>query len=249
MGKSERFSTILEHLQQDAWSGIQLLYLDLAFNDSLRKNKDFLAAVNQTPVLWNSTRHGWQCGYMIALGRAYDHTTQHNLGAVIEYFSNNLDIFSKRALADRKRAGSSNADEWLQDYLRDVYVPTEDDVKRIRTRANVYQGLYNKKYRPLRSKVFAHRVLANHDDVVKLYSVTKIVELQKLFVYLLKLYEMFWQLYMNGRRPVLSPIKYSLRSFMRNAEKWPTTSRVHEAVVAETKELLGLLNAGAAQQK
>jgi hypothetical protein len=188
-GPSTQFATALEHLRQDAWDGIQLLYLDLAFNEVLRRNKDYLAVVNRTPVLWNATRHGWQCGYMIALGRAYDHTTQHNLGSVLDAFANNLDMFSKAALADRKRASSSNADEWLPDYLRSVHVPTAADVARLRAREKSYQRLYNEKYRPLRSKVFAHRVHGRSEEVVKLYSVIKIAELQKLFLYLLKLYD------------------------------------------------------------
>lgn len=248
MSKEAQFEAALEHIRQDAWSGIQLLYLDLAFNDALRKNKDYLAVVNQTPVLWNSTRHGWQCGYMIALGRAYDRKTQHNLGALLKLFAKSPEIFSKAALADRKREGSTNADEWLPDFMRDVHVPTTADVKRLQARAEVYQDLYDKKYHPLRNKVFAHRVFGGQTEVVKLYSVTRITELQKLFVYLLKLHDALWKLYFDGRRPILKPMKYSLRAFMKGADKWPTTGRVHEAVVAEMKELLELLSSGAVQQ-
>lgn len=199
MNVAERFQATLEHFRQDAWSGIQLLYLDLAFNEALRKDENLLSVANRTPVLWNSTRHGWQCGYMIALGRAYDHTTQHNLCALLNLFSENLEIFSKPALAERKRAASPNADEWLPDYLRNVHVPTAADAKRLKARAKMHQGIYNKKYRPLRSKVFAHRVLGTQKEVVKLFSVTKILELQKLFVYLLKLHSALQDLYQNGQ--------------------------------------------------
>lgn len=248
MNASERFQATLEHIRQDAWSGIQLLYLDLAFNEALRKNKEFLGVANRTPVLWNSTLHGWQCGYMIALGRAYDHTTQHNLCALLNLFGKNLEIFSKTALAERKRAASSNADEWLPDYLRNIHVPTAADAKRLKARAQMYQEIYNERYRPLRNKVFAHRVLSAQKEVVKLYSVTRMSELQKLFVYLLKLHSALQDLYQNGKRPILKPLKFSLRAFMRQAEKWPTAGRAHEAVTAELRELLELLRAGAAQQ-
>lgn len=248
MSAATRFEATLEHLRQDAWSGIQLLYLDLAFNDALRRDEKALRVVNETALLWNSTRHGWQCGYMIALGRAYDHTTQHNVTALLKIFADNLGIFSKPALSERKRAMSSNADEWLPGYLKDVHVPTAEDVNRLQSRARTYQELYNTKYRPLRSKVFAHRVLGNRDDVVRLYSVTRIAELQKLFVYLLKLHDALRELYINGRRPILRPMKYSLSGFMKEADKWPTTGRVHESIVAEVKELLELLRVGAAQQ-
>jgi hypothetical protein len=53
---------------------------------------------------------------------------------------------------------------------------------------------------------------------------------------------------MNGRRPLVRPARYSVRALVKDAEKWSTTGQVHEAVVAEVRELLSLLRMGAAQQ-
>ena len=95
----ERFAITLKNLLEDAWSGIQLLYADLAFNDALTRDPALLAMANRTPLFWNATVLGWRCGYMLALGRAYDHKTQYNLRALLCLFEDNLEVFSKSALA------------------------------------------------------------------------------------------------------------------------------------------------------
>lgn len=69
----------------------------------------------------------------------------------------NLEIFSKDALADRKRRLSANADEWLAEYLRTAYEPTSEDFRRLKQHVAVRRRIYESNYKALRHAVFAHR--------------------------------------------------------------------------------------------
>lgn len=62
---------------------------------------------------------------------------------------------------------------------------------------------YEKTYRPLRRKVFAHRAVAIQTEVAGLFAKTNRRELRELLVFLNRLHETLWETYHNGHKPIL----------------------------------------------
>lgn len=54
----------------------------------------------------------------------------------------NLGIFSKDALAARKRKSSSNAEEWLPEYLQTAYEPSSEDFRRLKRHVAERRKIY-----------------------------------------------------------------------------------------------------------
>jgi len=96
-------------------------------------------------------------------------------------------------------------------------------------------GISEKRY-------FAHKELSKLEDVQRLYAKTNIREMQKLFIFLNRLSQALWQLFNNGRKPTLKPMKYSVAS-MRKAEipKWQSR-HVQQEMVDETESFFEILS-------
>lgn len=231
----------------EAQSGAQFLYGYLAFNSILSERKKALSAVNKTPLFWNTTMGALQTAFFIVLGHIFDQDSPHNIDQLIKLAQDNRDIFSKEALAIRKRQGSANADEWLDDYLKASYVPTNKDFRALRKKVKEHRRVYEANYRDIRHKIYAHKEVSDAEEVQKLFSKTNIRELQKVFVFINALYEALWQLLYNARRPVLRPMRYSVKRIMRDRKpEWQSQS-VQERMVGEIDNFFKVL-AGNAQQ-
>src|SRR5262249_33454551 len=144
-------------------------------------------------------------------GRIFDQTSMHNLDRLLRVAQDHPQIFSKVALGHRKQGANSDPPEWLADYLSDVYEPTPQDFRRLRSHVRKWRKIYEGNYRDLRRKLFAHKEISDHADIDALFAKANIRELQRLFAFLGSLYEALWQLFFNGRKPVLRPQRYSVK--------------------------------------
>jgi hypothetical protein len=90
--------------------------------------------------------------------------------------------------------------------------------------------------------VYAHKELTKPDDVQKLFAKTNVPEMQELLIFLKRLYECLWELFHNGRKPVLRPMKYSVKA-MRKVEipKWQS-SHVQEHMVQEIEKFFRIIS-------
>jgi len=80
--------------------------------------------------------------------------------------------------------------------------------------------------------VFAHKV-ANRAETEALFGKANIRELQRMFVFLNSLYGALWELFVNGGKPVLRPLRYSLKRMKDlpspGTGRWATQERItHE---------------------
>lgn len=245
--KERKFTDELEIFRSEAQAGAQFLYGYLSFNSVVSDRKKILNAVNCTPLFWNTTMGAYQTSFFIVLGRIFDQKSPHNIDRLLKVAQDNIGIFTKQALEKRKRNESENADEWIDDYLKTVYEPTANDFRELRKKVGEHRKLYNSNYRDIRHKIYAHKQITDSEEVQKLFSKTNIRELQKVFVFVNALYEALWQLFYNGRKPVLRRMRYSVRN-MRRARKpeWQSKT-VQERMVAEVEDCLKRL-ANNAQQ-
>lgn len=232
----QSFTRELEIFRTEAQAGAQFLYAYLAFNAIIGEDKKALRMVNHTPLFWKTIMGALQTAFFIVLGRIFDQTSKHNLDRLLKIAETNTDIFSKAALAARKRRDSSNADEWIDDYLKKSYEPTKRDFRKLRKKVKDYRKIYEANYRDIRRKIYAHKEIIDPADVQKLFSKTNIRELQRVFVFVNALYEAIWQMLHNGRKLVLRPMRYSVKNIKRNRKpEWKTQS-VQEIMVGEVQD-------------
>jgi len=245
------FADELEVFRSEAEAGAQYFYTYLTFNALLADNENYLKAVNRTPRFWKTVVSALQVSFFMVLGRIFDQDqrkSNHNVDMLLGLAQRHPEIFSKSALAARKRKDSRNADEWLDEYLKGVYEPTIEDFRRLRKHIRKYRRIYEHAYRDIRHKFYAHKGVAEEARIRELFDKTKVRELESLFVFLLKLHASLWQLFHNGRKPILRPIPYAVKRIMqRRVSPWQSRS-IQEHVVEETTEFL-LSFAGKAQQR
>ena len=195
--------------------------------------------LNQAPLFWNTSLGALQSSTLVALGRIFDPDPKnHSVTRLLASAHADLSIFSKPALAARKRKQSADADEWLPQYLKTVYEPTSDDFRRLKRHVSVRRKLYEEKYRPLRHRVFAHRAASSQAEVADLFAKTNIRELQLMLVFLRRLHEALWQLYFNGYRPVLRPARYSVQRMLDAPSPNVKRSTLQERLVHEVSSFL-----------
>jgi hypothetical protein len=107
-------------------------------------------------------------------------------------------------LSWRKQGSSPDPPEWLNEYLVDVYEPTQKDFRRLRGYVRKWRGIYVNNYRDLRHKVFAHKEVSDRAETHALFTKTNIRELQRMLTFLRSLHQALWQLFFNGHKPLFS---------------------------------------------
>lgn len=242
MTKTEqKFINELEIFRSEAQAGAQLLYGYLSFNSVIRGSKQTLNAVNRTPLFWNTTMGAYQTSFFIVLGRIFDQNSPHNIDRLLKVAQENIDVFTKESLEKRKRNESKNADEWIDEYLKSVYEPKAKDFRGLRKKVVEHRKLYINNYQDIRHKIYAHKEITDSEEVQKLFSKTNIRELQKVFVFVNALYEALWQLFYNGRKPVLRRMRYSVKNMRRTKKPEWQSRTVQERIVAEVEDCLKYL--------
>ncbi|MBZ0167817.1 hypothetical protein MELA_02903 [Candidatus Methylomirabilis lanthanidiphila] len=224
----------------EAESAIQFFYAWRAVNEVASNNKEVVAILNKAPLFWNTSLGALQTSAFIALGRVFDQRSNtHNINRLLHIGEQNPEIFSLEALAERKRGVSSTADEWLDEYLRDAYVPTPNDFRRLRKHVATRRKIYEASFRPIRHKVFAHKQLSTQVDTEALFANAKIRDIQQLLIFLRRLHEALWQLFFNGRKPILRPAPYSVSQML--AQPRPNGHSLQERLTRETEAFLKLI--------
>lgn len=234
---SAEFETQLELFRTEAQSAIQFFYAWDATHAIAAKDTSVVRLLNQAPLFWNTALGALQASTLVALGRVFDpNTNNHSVTRLLAFAHGNLDIFSKEALAARKRMLSANADEWLPEYLKAVYEPTSEDFRRLKRHVALRRKIYEQSYRPLRHKVFAHRGVATSAEVSELFAKTNLRELRQLLVFLGRLYEALWQLYQNGHKPLLRPARFSVNRMLEQPSPNVKHGKLQERLAHEISQ-------------
>ena len=240
MTRSSKFLSQLENFQQDTYVAAKYLYAGIAIGHAASKSQTLRNRLNETAEICEVYQAATQTGTYITLGRIYDTTSKYNIDALIDSFAAELQLFSLPELERRKLGSSSGSKDWLPGYLDQAHVPTFSDVKRLRKNVANHRIFYQKAVRPVRNKHLAHREKINHREVQTLYGEGTVGEMLRAVTFLLSLHEALWQQYFNGRKPVLKPVRRSVKGLFVGAHN---SSAPHERIVQDTKRLMELLEA------
>lgn len=235
MTRHRDFLVQLENFRREANSAAQFLYSEMAVQHAASKSKKLLNRLNTAPTFWRTHGAACQTAAYVCLGRVFDTKSRFNVNELLNSFEANLQIFSREALAARKRDGESTEPVWLQEYLHKSHYPTTQDVQRLRAKVAEYREIYDRAIKPARHKYIAHREKEEHTEVQALFSGGKIRELWRLVSFLQALHRALWEQYHNGRRPILRPLRYSVKVIYDSRFH---SSDPHERIVAETKGLM-----------
>jgi hypothetical protein len=238
MQRHKSFLPQLENFRHEAYVAAQYLYSEMAIQHAASKSKRLLSRLNLTPLFWRTHLASSQAAAYLCLARVLDKSSAYNIDALLNAFEANLSEFSRDALSQRKREGRNDDPVWLSDYLDKAHYPTKADVARLRKRVADQRVIYERAIEPARHKYLAHRVKVDHHEVQALFSGGKVRELWRMVTFLYALYEALWEQYHNGRKPILRPMRYSVKTLFE--AKHPR-SGPHEAIVAETKKLMELI--------
>jgi hypothetical protein len=247
--QEEAFTHELEVFGTEARSAIQFFYTYLTARSVLSDNAQALHAVNRTPMFWRTILGALETSFFIVLGRVFDQNSTHNIDRLLKVAEDNAGVFSKEALKTRKMMGSQNAHQWIDGYIKDAYVPTANDFRRLRRHVADHRKIYENAYRDIRRKVYAHKLLSEPEDVRSSYNKTDIKEMEDLSIFPMRLYETLWHLFHNGRKPVLRPMEHSVRAIRKAQSPTWQGSDVQELTVRETETFFGILSSIPQQER
>lgn len=230
----------LEVFGTEAEGATRFFYTWRAIHAVLSDNERILEVLNENAPFWHTVLHGLLTASLVTLGRVFDQDkkSKHNIDRLLRTAQTNLGLFSKEALAERKRQLSPGADSWLAGYLKRVYVPTDNDFRRLRRYVAIRRRIYEEKYRPLRNEVFAHRGVSGQTEIDALFAKTKNRELQQLIVFLNRLYDALWGLLYNGQKPNLRPAKYAIAQMRRQRPLLYSGHTIQEKAVHDAERFL-----------
>jgi hypothetical protein len=232
------FERELELFRKECEGAAQFFFGYLAIHEVAKRREAVLRLLNRNAMFWNTATGAMQTAALIAVGRVFDQASPHNIDRLLKLGQDSPSIFSRFSLGRRKQAGASEAPWWLDDYLERAYVPGPSDFRRLRIHVKKRRRIYEANYRDLRHKVYAHRVVADESEVEPIVAKTSIRELERLLLFLLRFYESMWNLFMNGSKPTLRRLRYSVNAEGRLSLPRTSPSGVHRRMVREAEQVL-----------
>ena len=242
MARQHQFLIQLENFGNETAVAAQYLYAGMAVQHAASKSQRLLNRLNDTPRFWQVHMAATQTAAYVTLGRIFDTKSNYNVDALLNSFEASIQLFSRQALESRKSEGFSNRPDWLDEYLNRAHYPSSKDVERLRAHVIRHREFYDRAVKPVRHKYLAHREKQEHAEVQELYGRGRVKEMWKTVTFLLALYEALLQQHMNGRKPMLRPIRYSVKTMYENADN---RTGPHEAIVMEIKRLMERLRGDA----
>ncbi len=214
---------------------IQSFYAEQTIHNVAREDQNVHRALNRNAPFWNLACRALQANAIIVLGRIFDRDSRaHTLNRLLQLATQNHGIFSKAVLEKRKLR---HASEHTAEFMRTAYIPKKRDFQRLQKHADRQRAIYNRHYLDLRNKFFAHR---ERVDLTVAFANANVRRLGRLLVFLDQVQDALWQLFMNGRQPVLRPARHSSQRILRS----PLPQALHrsqdaqEWITRETEKFL-----------
>ncbi|MGD0498664.1 MAG: hypothetical protein ABSC23_09545 [Bryobacteraceae bacterium] len=237
----DTFARQLEIFRVEAESGAQFFYSYLAVHELAKRQRRVFRLLDRDALFWNTLLGGAQTGAIMTLGRIFDHRSPHNINTLIRLMNQHRGVFSKPALGRRKQGNDPQPPAWLPEYLCTAYEPTNADFRRIADYVKKYRRIYEAKYREVRNQLYAHKQAADPASIATLVKGTSIKEMERVFTFLLQLHQALQELFVNGRKPVLRPVRYSAQRISRRPSRTIHGDSVHERIsMYAERALLGI---------
>src|SRR5881628_1068604 len=157
--EEERFTEAFKTFEAQVAETTQFWLAASTMNEVAKRDPDTLEALNKAPTLWITVRVGLEYQAIISAGKIFGNrkANRHNIDSFFQVLRECYAVvFAPAALEARKRQGSPNAHEWLPDYMKDVYVPTIDDVNALHSSTQPHRKMYETQWAQIRNQHVAH---------------------------------------------------------------------------------------------
>ncbi len=186
---------------------------------------DNYQAIQKHADFWMIQSYSLQATLFLVLGRIFDkrpdfHSVHKLLAATVAH----PEFFSRAALSARVAARLSAP---LPDWVNEVKEPSAADLKRLEDALIPYAEKYDQVYKPIRSKVFAHRELMDGGRLADLFAKTQIKEMGEILRFLSDLKDVLHELFQNGAELVFRDGKLEATSshFEHEAKEIKSSTR------------------------
>jgi hypothetical protein len=217
------FERELEIFRTEEEAAQQYFFAYLSVRSLAAENEAVLQVMNDTPLFWITTHHAMLLSAFIALARIFDQSSNHNIDRLISTAAKDMSVFSKNAQNARMLAAGISQ-QTASEYMAHRHELTPDDLRALRRDVAKWRRVYEERYRDIRHQVFAHKQVADIDDINKLLAKTRVDELKALFAFLNAAYSAFCELFHNGRK-----LSLNIRDWKLSPEP-----KVHSMLPGET---------------
>jgi AbiU2 len=205
------FKQELEVFGNEVEEAIQSFYAEQTIHNVAREDQNVHRALNRNAAFWNLASRALQANTIIVLGRIFDRDPRaHTINRVLQLATQNPAVFSKTALEKRKLPHTG---KHIAEFMRTAYIPKKGDFQRLQKYADKQRAIYNGHYLDLRNKFFAHK---ERVDLTAAFAKANIRRLGRLLVFLDQLQDALWEVFVNGRKPVLRPQRHSGQSILKS---------------------------------
>jgi len=193
-----RFVYELLVFENEVHEAMRCFYIWRTLKKAAPKSRKLLNQLNRNIEFWKTVDNSVQSNSLIVLGRIFDKDETHNVERLLNLAKSYSAIFSKAAFRRRKEKQNPNASHIVDDLMKRVKEPTGADFRQLEEFVAARRRVYNKCYRKIRDKRYAHR---ERVDLSGVYALTNTTELSKLLTDLTKLHDELWHWYHNGIKP------------------------------------------------
>jgi len=193
-----RFEYELLVFENEVHEAMWCFYIWRTLKKAAPKSQKLFHQLNRNAEFWNTVDNSVQSNSLIVLGRIFDKDKTNNVERLLNLAKSCSAIFSKAAFRRRKEKQNPNASHIVDDLMKRVKEPTGADFRQLEEFVAARRRVYNKCYRKIRDKRYAHR---ERVDLSGVYALTNTTELSKLLTDLKKLHDELWHWYHNGIKP------------------------------------------------
>jgi hypothetical protein len=193
-----RFEYELLVFENEVHEAMWCFYIWRTLKKAAPKSQKLFHQLNRNAEFWNTVDNSVQSNSLIILGRIFDKDKTNNVERLLNLAKSCSGIFSQAAFKRRKEKQNPNASHIVDDLMKRVKEPTGEDFRQLEEFVAARRRVYNKCYRKIRDKRYAHR---ERVDLSGVYALTNTTELSKLLTDLKKLHDELWHWYHNGIKP------------------------------------------------
>ena len=178
----------IDNLRQESETALRVLYALKQFKLFLT-NQEQVGLINTNADFWIQYEASLTSALFIRIRRLYESKSDtFNFQKFIRLCLENVNDFSIQSLLDRKVAASDNAEEWIDEYMKNVYEAQPDDFKKLSNIVRKSSKKMKGEYTNAASNIFAHAV---HIDAATIQSVTSKLELDEMETALLSIWHCY----------------------------------------------------------
>jgi hypothetical protein len=231
------FEERLEHFDRDSRHCAIFGYTGRAIDYVGGSDADILGRLNEHGLFWRAIVGALQSATFVSLGRVFDTGRgKHSAHALLEYAETYPGIFSRKAL-EARRIGAGNDPQAVEVLVSRAFEPTPDSFRPLRGELDRHQQFFNDYVAPIRDNVFAHTGQLQRSERDELFANLRVHHLEELLVFPLRMHRALWELYHNGREPVLEDAPRRIAEVLASLQG-PSSNWEHQEFVEDTATFL-----------